>query len=180
MDTEDWGLNMEICDIINHTEDGPTEAVKAIKRRLHQSMGKNLNSKTALFTLTLLETCVKNCVREFRVLVCSRDFVEELVGLECPSAVKDQLLGMLQSWATAFSSDPAMVGVVDIVNDMKQRGVVFPEPSAQDIILTHSQVSCAYHWTPGHHVLYCYRPVPATVPLTTIPALCLSMDLCPM
>ena len=50
---------MEICDIINHTEEGPGDAVRAIKKRLHQVMGKN--SKTALFTLTILETCVKNC-----------------------------------------------------------------------------------------------------------------------
>ena len=50
---------MEICDIINHTEEGPGDAVKAIKKRLHQCMGKN--SKTALYTLTILETCVKNC-----------------------------------------------------------------------------------------------------------------------
>ena len=33
LDTEDWALNMEICDIINHTEEGPTDAVKAIKKR---------------------------------------------------------------------------------------------------------------------------------------------------
>lgn len=50
---------MEICDIINHTEEGPDDAVKAIKKRLHQCMGRN--SKTALYTLTILETCVKNC-----------------------------------------------------------------------------------------------------------------------
>ena len=59
LETEDWSLNMEICDIINHTEEGPGDAVRAIKKRLHQCMGKN--SKTALYSLTILETCVKNC-----------------------------------------------------------------------------------------------------------------------
>merc|ERR1719317_311860 len=50
---------MEICDIINTTEEGPQHAAKAIRRKLQQSMGKN--SKTALYTLTILETAVKNC-----------------------------------------------------------------------------------------------------------------------
>ena len=143
-------------------------------------MGKNMNSNTALFTLTLLETCVKNCVREFRVLVCSREFVEELVSLECPGAVRDQMLGMLQSWATAFTADPAMLGVVDMVSDMKQRGVVFPEPSAQDIILTHSQVSWHAYIAIGHTSHHCYRPAPLTVPPTTTPAWSRVTVLCPM
>lgn len=38
---EDWGLNMEICDMINETEDGPKDAVRAIKKRLHLNVGKN-------------------------------------------------------------------------------------------------------------------------------------------
>ena len=101
-------------------------------------MGKN--SKSALFTLTLLETCVKNCGKPFRVLVCQKEFAEDLVHLECPGAVREQLLGMLQSWASAFGSDPAMTGVADVVSQLRVSGVVFPEPSTQDIILTSSQV----------------------------------------
>ena len=105
-------------------------------------MGKNKNSKAALFTLTLLETCVKNCRREFRVLVCGREWAEEMhqASLESPGAVRDQVLGLLQSWAAAFSSDPAMAGVGELVAGLRARGVEFPEPSTQDIILTSSQV----------------------------------------
>ena len=33
LETEDWALNMEICDLINNTEDGPQDAVKAIRRK---------------------------------------------------------------------------------------------------------------------------------------------------
>ena len=111
--------------------------------RLLQCMGKNKNSKAALFTLTLLETCVKNCRREFRVLVCGREWAEELyqASLESPEAVRDQVLGLLQSWASAFSSDPVMAGVGELVAGLRARGVEFPEPSTQDIILTSSQVS---------------------------------------
>jgi len=163
LDTEDWGLNMEICDIINHTEDGPEDAVKAIKKRLHQCMGKN--SKTALFTLTLLETCVKNCRRPFRILVCQKEFVEDVVNLECPEAVKEQLLGMLQSWASAFSSDQDMAGVSHCVAQLKERGIVFPEPNTQDIILTSSKSSPSHH--PNNHssVVPCHGPIPHNGPI---------------
>ena len=156
LDTEDWTLNMEICDIINHTEEGPGDAARAIKKRLHQVMGKN--SKTALFTLTILETCAKNCRRAFLVLICSREFVTDLTNLECPSAVREQVLGLLQSWATAFSSDPAMRGVVELYTEMKARGVTFPAPSTQDIVLTKSQ--------PG--LVPCHAPVPRTGPVAPV------------
>ena len=70
-----------------------------------------------------------------------KEFVEDVANLECPEAVKEQLLGMLQSWASAFSSDAEMVGVSNCVAQLKERGIVFPEPNTQDIILTSSKVS---------------------------------------
>lgn len=42
---------MEICDIINETEDGPKDAIKAIKRRLNQAAGKNYT--IVMYTLTV-------------------------------------------------------------------------------------------------------------------------------
>ena len=45
-----------------------------------------------------------------------------------------------QSWAAAFSTDPAMAGVGEAVAGLRARGVEFPEPSTQDIVLTSSQV----------------------------------------
>eukprot|EP00092_Neocalanus_flemingeri_P013426 GFUD01014475.1.p1 GENE.GFUD01014475.1~~GFUD01014475.1.p1 ORF type:complete len:376 (+),score=120.01 GFUD01014475.1:44-1171(+) len=137
LEIENWALYMEICDIINNTEEGPQHAVKAIRRKLQQSMGKN--SKTALFTLTILETCVKNCRKSFRILICQRDFVTELVNLDCPLAIKEQVLAMVQSWAQAFSSDPELFGVSEIYAELKMKGLVFPTPSTQDqILVTHS------------------------------------------
>ena len=141
-------------------------------------MGKN--SKTALFTLTLLETCVKNCDRQFRVLVCSHQFVEDLLSLGAPGAVREQMLGMLQSWALAFRADPGMSGVVETVAEMRARGGPFPEPTTQDIILTSHQVHhqqpsqdqqkiFLFQSSPKHHqpapnnhssLVPCHGPVP--------------------
>lgn len=51
LSSENWALNMEICDIINETEEGPRDAIKAIKRRLNQSAGKNYT--IVMYTLTV-------------------------------------------------------------------------------------------------------------------------------
>lgn len=75
--SENWSLNMEICDLVNETEEGPRDALKAIRKRLTQNAGKNYI--VVLYTLTVLETCVKNCGKRFHLLVCNKDFVQELV-----------------------------------------------------------------------------------------------------
>lgn len=69
---------MEICDIINSSTDGPKDAVKAIRKRLTQSAGKNYT--VVMYTLTVLETCVKNCGKSFHGLVCHKEFISELVS----------------------------------------------------------------------------------------------------
>ena len=51
--SENWTLNMEICDLINETEDGPKDAIKAIRKRLQQSVGKNYT--IVMFTLTVTD-----------------------------------------------------------------------------------------------------------------------------
>lgn len=49
--SENWSLNMEICDMINDTEEGPKDAIKAIRKRLLQNAGKN--HKVIMYTLTV-------------------------------------------------------------------------------------------------------------------------------
>lgn len=41
LDQEDWGLNMEICDMINESDANCKDAMKAIRKRLTQYIGKN-------------------------------------------------------------------------------------------------------------------------------------------
>uniref|UniRef100_A0A0K0D700 VHS domain-containing protein n=1 Tax=Angiostrongylus cantonensis TaxID=6313 RepID=A0A0K0D700_ANGCA len=97
--TENWGLNMEICDFVNSTEDGAKDAVRAIRRRLHTNMCKN--NAIVMYTLTVLETCVKNCGHNFHVLVCSKDFVQDLVKLigskfDTPQIIHERILSLIQ------------------------------------------------------------------------------------
>jgi hypothetical protein len=42
---------MEICDLINDTEDGPKDGIKAVRKRLQQNAGKNYT--VVMYTLTV-------------------------------------------------------------------------------------------------------------------------------
>ncbi|KAI5748560.1 hypothetical protein M8J76_000174 [Diaphorina citri] len=127
--SENWALNMEICDIINETEDGPKDAIKAIRKRLQQYAGKDYT--VIMYTLTVLETCVKNCNRRFHILVCSKDFIQELYKLigpknEPPIIVQDKVLSLIQSWADAFKDIPNLEGVNQIYQELRSKGIEFP------------------------------------------------------
>nr|XP_060642789.1 TOM1-like protein 2 isoform X6 [Anolis sagrei ordinatus] len=128
LQSEDWTLNMEICDIINETEEGPKDAIRALKKRLNG----NKNYREVMLALTVLETCVKNCGHRFHVLVASRDFIDGvLVKIispknNPPTIVQDKVLALIQAWADAFRSSPDLTGVVHIYEELKRKGVEFP------------------------------------------------------
>ncbi|XP_054459963.1 target of Myb1 membrane trafficking protein-like isoform X2 [Anoplopoma fimbria] len=128
LQSEDWGLNMEICDIINETDEGPRDAVKAIKKRI---IGTK-NFREIMLALTVLEACVKNCGHRFHLLVASQEFIEGVLVQSIlpkynpPTALHDRVLSLIQSWADAFRSSPALAGVVSVYDDLKRRGLEFP------------------------------------------------------
>ncbi|XP_061568164.1 target of Myb protein 1 isoform X2 [Cololabis saira] len=128
--SEDWELNMEICDLINSSEEGcvPKDAIRAIKKRI---VG-NKNFKEVMLALTVLETCVKNCGYRFHILVTTRDFIEGVLVRAIiprnnpPLVVHDRVLGIIQAWADAFRSSPDLTGVVSVYEDLRRKGLDFP------------------------------------------------------
>ncbi|TKS91490.1 Target of [Collichthys lucidus] len=126
--SEDWALNMEICDLINSSEEGPKDAIRAIKKRI---VG-NKNFKEVMLALTVLETCVKNCGYRFHILVTTRDFVEGVLVRSIiprnnpPLVLHDRVLGIVQAWADAFRSSPDLTGVVSVYEDLRRKGLEFP------------------------------------------------------
>ncbi|XP_037544271.1 TOM1-like protein 2 isoform X1 [Nematolebias whitei] len=128
LQSEDWTLNMEICDIINETDEGPKDAMRALKKRL----SGNKNYREVMLALTVLETCVKNCGHRFHVQVANKDFIDGiLVKIISPKAnpptiVQDKVLSLIQSWADAFRSSPDLTGVVHTYEELKRKGVEFP------------------------------------------------------
>uniref|UniRef100_A0A8C9RGM8 Target of myb1 membrane trafficking protein n=1 Tax=Scleropages formosus TaxID=113540 RepID=A0A8C9RGM8_SCLFO len=152
LQAEDWGLNMEICDIINETDEGPKDAVRAIKKRI---VG-NKNFREVMLALTVLETCVKNCGHRFHVLVSTKEFVEGVLVRTIlpknnpPMVLHDRVLSLIQAWADAFRSSPTLTGVVSVYEDLKKRGLEFPMTDLDALSPIH---------TP-------YRSVPETEPST--------------
>lgn len=127
--SENWALNMEICDLINESSDGARDAMKAIRKRLVQNAGKNYT--VIMYTLTVLETCVKNCGKAFHVLVATKEFIQELVKLigpknDPPPIVQEKVLSLIQVWADAFRSQPDLNGVVLVYQELKNKGIEFP------------------------------------------------------
>uniref|UniRef100_A0A8C2PY83 Target of myb1 like 2 membrane trafficking protein n=1 Tax=Cyprinus carpio TaxID=7962 RepID=A0A8C2PY83_CYPCA len=140
LQSEDWALNMEICDIINETEDGPKDAIKAVKKRLNG----NKNYREVMLTLTVLETCVKNCGYRFHALVTTRDFIDGvLVKIispknNPPAIVQDKVLALVQAWADAFRSSPDLTGVVHVYEEMKRKGIEFPQSDLETLSPIHT------------------------------------------
>lgn len=127
--SENWALNIEICDMINESSDAARDAMKAIRKRLTQNAGKNYT--VIMYTLTVLETCVKNCGKAFHLLATQKEFVQELVKLigpknDPPAVVQEKVLSLIQIWADAFRSQPDLSGVVQMHSELLNKGIEFP------------------------------------------------------
>lgn len=125
-DTEDWSLFMGICDLINTTEDGPKEAMKTFRKRFATK-----HPPSIILTLSLLETCVKNCGKRFHVHLASKDFLQDFMKIISPKnnysvALQNTVLGLLQTWAYAFQSSPELKEVCKTYQELKAKGVDFP------------------------------------------------------
>lgn len=127
--SENWSLYMEICDLVNSSDDGPRDAIKAIKKQLSNNIGKN--NVVILYTLTVVETCVKNCGKRFHILVAQKDFLQELIRVispkgNPPQVVVDKVLGILQTWADAFQGIEELKEVERVCKELKDKGMEFP------------------------------------------------------
>ncbi|XP_064595280.1 target of Myb1 membrane trafficking protein-like [Liolophura sinensis] len=150
--SENWSLNMEICDVINETDDGPKDAVRAMKKRLQQFVGKNYNS--VMYTLTILETCVKNCGKRFHIQVANKDFLHDLIKIigpknDPPQIVQEKVLSLIQTWADAFRGSPDLKEVEKVYQDLKAKGIEFPMTDLDNMAPIHTPARPQSQAAPG-------------------------------
>uniref|UniRef100_A0A3P9ACV4 Target of myb1 like 2 membrane trafficking protein n=1 Tax=Esox lucius TaxID=8010 RepID=A0A3P9ACV4_ESOLU len=166
LQSEDWTLNMEICDIINETEDGPKDAIRAVKKRLNG----NKNYREVMLALTVLETCVKNCGHRFHALITSRDFIDGVMVKiispknNPPTIVQDKVLALIQAWADAFRSSPDLTGVVHIYEELKRKGIEFPLSDLETLSPIHTPQRVPHPQLHPPPPVVAASPFPASVP----------------
>nr|CAH8863968.1 unnamed protein product [Trichobilharzia regenti] len=126
---EDWALILEICDLVNETDDGPKEAIRAIKKRLVMSAGRD--NISIWYTLTLLETLVRNCGRRFHSQVANKEFLHAFLKLlspknDPPQQLQTKVLYMLKCWISSNWDVPGKRDLDKVYASLLQRGVQFP------------------------------------------------------
>ncbi|CAD7696617.1 unnamed protein product [Ostreobium quekettii] len=127
----DWGLNMELVDLVNTHQGAPTyeKLFRVIRRRLARS-----NPKVQLLVLTVLETCVKNCGARMHAALASSDLWGDVVRLGDPKRrvdleVQDRVLVMVEDFAHSLRPHEFQRAVLDL----RDAGVRFPERPAGEI-----------------------------------------------
>ncbi|KQK05777.1 TOM1-like protein 6 [Brachypodium distachyon] len=121
----DWAVNLEICDTLNADRWQTKDVVKAVKKRL-----QNKDPKVQFFTLTLLETVMKNCGEYVHFEVVEQHVLTEMVKIvqkKHDMQVKDKILILLDSWQEAFGGPGGKYPQYYWAYiELKRSGVMFP------------------------------------------------------
>lgn len=127
----DWMKNMQICDMVNLEQIAGQDIVRALKKRLAMK-----NSTVQLLTLSLLETCVKNCEKMFSEVASEKLLNEMVRAIDDPqtsSAVRDKALKMIESWGESTEELRYLPVYEETYKSLKSRGIHFPGRDAESL-----------------------------------------------
>ncbi|KAM0746611.1 hypothetical protein T439DRAFT_135117 [Meredithblackwellia eburnea MCA 4105] len=103
----------ELVESINLQNTGPTEASRAIRKKLKYS-----DIHGQLRALTILKALVENCGHRFQVTFGNERLVDRIKLMAgdplCDAKVKTKLMSVLRSWHVQFKDDPKMQTVASL------------------------------------------------------------------
>ncbi|XP_076800622.1 hepatocyte growth factor-regulated tyrosine kinase substrate-like isoform X1 [Clavelina lepadiformis] len=119
---------LQLCDMIRGGEIKPREAALIVKTRVIEEK----NPHVQLFSLSVLDTLMKNCGDMFHTEVITESYMESLKEVAKNSTsdkVKNKLLEMIQSWGIGFKEKTKLNVATNLYNIMKAEGFNFPPAS---------------------------------------------------
>ncbi|KAJ3194357.1 hypothetical protein HK101_002925 [Irineochytrium annulatum] len=103
----DWALVVTTTELIQAVDDGPQQAMRAIRKRLKSKSAIAVN-----FTLNVLDTFVKNCGAKFRVELSTKEntnFIQKfLISEDLAPENRGRMLELISDWAQQFSDPPEL------------------------------------------------------------------------
>ena len=131
----DWALNMEVVDFLNRSDKKLQQSVaSALTNRLRYA-----DSHVRDLTLTLTDTCVKNCGTGFHTFLSDAGFGQTLADIvvrneaeSCSPQVRNKMLGYIQEWKDAVSEDAGDFQKAFDTLKFKQN-ISFPLPKTKSV-----------------------------------------------
>ncbi|XP_059077303.1 TOM1-like protein 4 isoform X2 [Cryptomeria japonica] len=115
----DWGLNIELCDIVNDDPRQAKDVLKAVKKRLG-----NKNPK-------LIETLIKNSGDNIHLQVVERGILNEMVKIvkkKPDKETQEKILVLLNEWKESFGGPRGKFPqYYDAYHELVRAGVKFPQ-----------------------------------------------------
>lgn len=117
--SEDWGLNLQVCDKLSgDDEQDARNCMAAVQKRLsHRS------ANVQLYALTLADTLSKNCGDAVHHEIASRAFMQAITRLtterQTHPMVKKRALVLLREWANEYKDNDTLGLVGETVHALK-------------------------------------------------------------
>lgn len=123
----DWTKNLEICDMVSSTREGPEHALKALVRRLQDS-----EQNTVYLALVIFESCFKNCSNFVAVIdKAAMNELSNIAGGSKGDKNAYEAQRMIQMWGRLYDGKRGNL-FFDTYMTLRARGIQFPreEPTS--------------------------------------------------